>query len=196
MIRPDVVELTERTYAALGGGLTHGDDEDWLLLSLIDGVTRQHTSVAVAADTPEGPGWSALLDVDRAPSYALGYLGQFRGVTLDGNLDDASQRLRILETAGSKRGSPGAILGAARQYLTGNRNVILEERTPTAYSYRVSTYLGETPDPAAVEAALVAQKPAGLLLDYVVIEGVTIDDLLGTIDAQVLTIDQYALLLP
>jgi len=44
---------------------------------------------------------------------------------------------------------------------------------PIAYAYRLSvvTYASQTPDPAATLAALVAQKPGGIVLDYHVATG-------------------------
>jgi hypothetical protein len=173
VIRPDASDLADETYAALGTGLTQGDDEDWLLLSLVDSVAHQHTSLPISRDSDDGPGWSALVDLERAPAEGLGYLGQFRGVDLDPNLDDASQRIRIKETAGSKRGSPDAIKGAARQYLTGTREVTLYERTGSAYRFQLRTFTSETPDPASVVAAVNAQKPGGLLWEHLMTEGVT-----------------------
>ena len=59
-------------------------------------------------DTDAGPGWSMLLDVDRIPNKGLAWLAQFVGVTLNDQLDDATQRQRIRETDGFRRGSPDA----------------------------------------------------------------------------------------
>jgi len=123
------------------------------------------------------PGWSQLLDVDRAPTAALGWLAQFVGVELEPNLDDATQRARIRETAGWKRGSLGAISGAAHQYLIAPKNVIIRERDPVAcpthpaYGLTVITYTSQTPDSAKVLAALLAQKPAGIILRYITADG-------------------------
>ena len=118
------------------------------------------------------PGWSQLLDINRCPSEALGFLGQFVGVPLQAGLSDAAQRDRITGTAGFRRGSPGAIVAAAQQYLTGSQTVIVRERDPAAspsypaYGLTVITYTSETPDPSEVLAALMDQKPAGIILNY------------------------------
>lgn len=130
------------------------------------------------------PGWSVLTDINRCPPEALGWLAQFVGVQLQVGLDDATQRARIRETAGWKRGTLGAISGAAHQYLTGAKNVIIRERdaaaSPTApeYGLTVITYTSQTPDSTKVLAALIAQKPAGIILSYHVLPGQDYQELL------------------
>lgn len=176
MSSPDVHEVTREWWESLGGALT-GDDEglDWPLLRFLDGVGHLLGEVAdLVRDTDAGPGWSVLLDVDRAPANTLPYLAQFVGVRLPGGLTEAQQRQRIKETDGWRRGSPGAIKGAARQHLTGTQTVRLRERLDDhAYRFRVRTYEVETPDQQAVEEALRAQKPAGLTFVYEVVSGWT-----------------------
>jgi hypothetical protein len=122
-------------------------------------------------DTDAGDGWTALLDVDRAPADALAFLAQFVGVRLQADLTDAAQRARIVGTDGFKRGSAGAVRAAAQQYLTGARRVIFRERDGGAYRLTVITYTADTPDPAAVLRALLAQKPAGIILTHLVENG-------------------------
>lgn len=131
----------------------------------------------LSADTDAGPGWSMILDVDRARSSDLGWLAQWIGVRLLPSLSDAAQRARIKATDGFKRGSPDAIIGAARQFLTGPQTVILRERDAAAcaaqpaYGLTVITYTSQTPNPALVQAAVRAQKPAGLVLNFEVVPG-------------------------
>jgi hypothetical protein len=128
-------------------------------------------------DDKDAPGWSGIVDINRAPSKGLAWLAQFVGVTLQVGLDDASQRTRILETDGWNRGTLGGISGAAHQYLTGAKNVIIRERDAVAspalpaYGLTVITYTSQTPDSSKVLAALLAQKPAGIILRYVVLTG-------------------------
>ena len=124
-------------------------------------------------DSPEGPGWSPLLDLGRCPDVALPWLGQLVGVRLPPGLTPAEQRQRIASTDGFRRGTPDAIRNAAWATLTGNRTVILYERshdpadTPDyAYYLHVVTYQNQTPDPEATLAAIMAQKPGGSLLTY------------------------------
>lgn len=131
----------------------------------------------LSRDSGDLPGWSAIMDINRVANKGLGYLAQFVGVRLLAGLDDATQRARILETDGWNRGTLTAISGAAHQFLTGAKSVIIRERdaaaspTDPAYGLSVVTYASETPDSDKVLAALLAQKPAGILLRYQVLTG-------------------------
>lgn len=123
------------------------------------------------SETDTMPGWSRLADIDTTPAKALGWLAQIVGVTLDPALDDDAQRERIRATDGFQRGTVGALVAAAQQYLTGAKQVVIHERVSDAYTLTVITYTAQTPDSAAVLAALVAQKPAGLILTLSVRDG-------------------------
>lgn len=68
-------------------------------------------------DSAAGPGWSPVLDVDRAPVEWLGWLAQFAGVRLRPGLAAPEQRARIKNTDGHRRGSSPALRAAARQHL-------------------------------------------------------------------------------
>lgn len=127
-----------------------------------------------ASDTDDGEtGWSLLVDVDRCPVEALPWLGQFVGVKVDTSLTEADQRQQIHDLANLRRGTIGALTSAPAPYLTGSKTVIFRERYDTANTLvdspghlTVITYTSETPDSAKVLAALLAQKPAGLILHY------------------------------
>lgn len=137
-------------------------------------------------------GWGALLDVDVAPEWALPWLGQFVGVRTIDSLDVETQRLRIKEVSGFHRGTPASIIAAARQYLTGNRNVELYERDGSTWRFRLRTYTAETPYPDKVRAAVEAVKPAGVVFVYELQNGIDIDHLVGTIDGLPGTISSYS----
>lgn len=129
-----------------------------------------------ASDTDTAVGWSLLVDVDRCPSEALPWLAQLVGVRLTGGLSAADQRQQIKSLANWKRGTPAAIEAAPAPYLTGTKTVILRERYDgsgnDAPAYlEVITYTSETADAVAAEAAIRAQKPAGLILTYNIIDG-------------------------
>jgi hypothetical protein len=121
-------------------------------------------------DTDDAPGWAILLDADRAPTWALGWLGQLVGVQVPRGQDPELSREAIRTPAGWRRGTPGAITDAVRPLLTGSRSVWLLERQPGAwaaadnpYHFTVRTFTDETPNPAAVVTAVEAQRPAGMV---------------------------------
>ena len=108
-------------------------------------------------------GWGALLDVDVAPEWALPWLAQFVGVSTVSGLDVNSRRLRIKQASGFHRGTPASIIAAAKQYLTGGQTVELYEREGGPWTFRLRTYLSETPYPEKVRASVEALTPAGVV---------------------------------
>lgn len=122
-------------------------------------------------------GWSAIVDLNRVPDKGLDWLAQFVGVTLNAGLTAAQKRQQIHAVGGWGRGSLASIAGAPVPYLTGTKTVIIRERDPAAcaaqpaYGLTVITKTSETPNSAVVLAALIAQKPAGIVLNYVVLAG-------------------------
>jgi hypothetical protein len=170
--RPVVDALAERLYADLTP-LAYADAANgWPLLTLCGALGQLIQPVDdLARDTTAGPGWSELLDVTRTPADALPWLAQFVGVRLDPALTESAQRTQIQEETGMKRGTPAAMRAAAQKLLTGSKTVVFLERYPDPYSLTVITYTSETPDAAAVEAALRAAKPAGLILTYASVTG-------------------------
>jgi hypothetical protein len=156
-------------------------DANGHLLAFVHAIAGQLQDVTdLVRDSDTAIGWSSVVDLDRAPSEALAWLGQFVGVTVSGDLDDASQRIRIRETQRFQRGTVAALQGAARQFLTGGRTVHITERDTSPYHLKVTTFVTETVDSGLVDAALQAGKPAGLVLDYEVSTGATYGDLKTT----------------
>lgn len=131
-------------------------------------------------------GWSALVNADRAPEWALPWLASLVGVTDAPWLADPERRLRIKATAGQHRGTVAAMQGAARQYLVGpdgtgeSATVYFSERHGSAYRLSVATLAAETPDADMVEAALLEQKPAGIVLTYTVLGAGDYNELAAT----------------
>jgi Phage tail protein (Tail_P2_I) len=163
-----------RLYDALAPLAIVDDENEWALLVYCNALGAMFQPIEdLVRDSPEGPGWSALLDLDRCPDDALAWLAQFVGVRLLAGSTPDADRARIASTDGFRRGTVAAMIGAARATLTGAGVVVLRERdhdpadTPAyAYYLTVITYADETPDPAATARALGAQKPGGLVLDY------------------------------
>lgn len=117
-------------------------------------------------------GWSALLDLDRAPSYALPWLAQTVGATTIDGLSDVDQRIRIASRSNQVRGTRQSFIDAVKLHLTGTKTIIFRERTGgDAYALEVVTYNAETPDPVATLADILAQKPAGIVLTYNHLDG-------------------------
>lgn len=159
-------------------------------------------------DSAAGPGWSALLDPARCPTYALPWQGQFVGVRLPATLPDAEMRRRIAQESGFARGTPAAIQAAAAPYLRPGRSLTIVERTPDPYSLTVvvrdgdlltlsyaelaaqyptyadvadafDTYADFSSNAPQLEAALQAAKPAGLVMTVQFVSGSIYDDLPG-----------------
>lgn len=175
MVRPIVTEAAEAVYAALGP-LTERDAEfDWPLLRWVASFADLLQPVDDRArDTADGPGWSQVVDIERAPPEMLAWLAQFVGVRIPPGLSVERQRAHAADAAGFRRGTPTALIAAARSRLTGRQQVILVERhNGDPYRVLVQTFLPETPDPDAVSAALRAEKPGGVVLTYEVIPGST-----------------------
>lgn len=185
MPRPVVTPTTEDAYASLGPLTRHDETYDWPLLRYLDAMLRQLDEIEqLARDSDEYDGWGKLLDLQATPDKALPWLAQLVGVVPLQGLDAESQRIRIGEAAGWHRGTPSAIRGAMKQFLTGSRTTqIFERYQGNPYRLRVRTFAAETPNPAKVEEAVRALKPAGIVLTYDVSEGQAYGDI--ALDAEV-----------
>lgn len=166
------------------------------------GLAQMYEDIKTLADDDDegNVGWSILLDINRAPSNALPWLGQFVGAIVDPSLSDADQRQQILDVSGWKRGSVDAMRGAALPYLSGNKTVIFSERdsgasaTDPAYGLIVYTRTTETLDADAIEAALLALKPAGIVLQFKTVAGQIYEDIFlhqATYGVVLTTFDDY-----
>jgi hypothetical protein len=138
------------------------------------------------SDSDTHPGWGILFDADNVPYKALGYLSNFAGVTLPNQLvgeSDAAYTARarnIIKTQPNQtRGTPAAMVAAARNsggligpsdidYPGQSATVIMRERDTSPYHLTVTTYTGQTANHDLVEAALISQKPAGIVMNYTV----------------------------
>lgn len=142
------------------------------MFQLVDDYGRDELVNGVWAD-----GWSQLLDINRVPDAALPWLAQFVGATLNPSLSIADQKLQIQNVNSWQRGSVASIVAAAQSFLTDTKTVIVRERDAAAsasnpaYGLTIITKTAETPDSAKVLAALLAQKPAGIVLNYQVLAG-------------------------
>lgn len=182
MPRPVVNPIAERIYAEIEP-VTYGDGDgnNWALLRFIHAWTQPMMILEeVVRDTDDGPGWSAIMDPDRAPAFFLQWLSQLIGSRPVAGETEAQARLRIAGMSGLRRGSAQAMRAAAERTLTGTKYLIFNERYQgSAYRLAIRTLTSETPDPAQVEADLRAQKPAGIILDYAAVTGNSYDTILA-----------------
>jgi hypothetical protein len=169
--------FSQRLYDSMAPVAQEDEFNQWALLIFINGIGVMFQLLEDwARDTPDGPGWSLLLDLNRCPDIALPWLAQFVGVRIIRGSTPDEMRARIASTDGFRRGTVAAMTGAAKATLTGNQRLIFRERDGVemghpespeyAYCLKVATWESETPDPAATLAALLSQKPGGILLDY------------------------------
>lgn len=160
---------TEALYDAIGQGIT-SQDPLGLLKTWLDGPTSLLGEVDdVVRDGDTYIGWAGELTADG--THRTRWTGQLLGVVIPDSADDATARALILSRPAFRRGTVGALRQAAEMHLTGTRRVDILERDTSAYHLTVRTYAQETPDPAVVLRDLLAAKPAGLVLAYVVLTG-------------------------
>jgi hypothetical protein len=167
-----------RLYGMLAPLAQQDFDAAWSLLILVNAIGGMYELVEEwVRDTPDGVGWSLLVDLDRCPPEALPWLGQFVGVRIPPALSsDADKRDWVASTDGFNRGTRDALIGAAKATLTGQQRLIFRERDGAAWgdpdppdvAYHLTTYsyATETPNPTATLNALLAQKPGGIVLHY------------------------------
>lgn len=182
MARPEVAETAELVYAELGPYTVGDEDQGWHLLRFVDAICEVlfETIHQLVSDRDDLPGWAILLDPDLCPAPALPYLAQYAGVQLEPSLTEAQQREKIRLPENFKRGTLAAMEQAVKRTLTGTQTVLIEERhDDSAYKLWVRTFAFETPDPDATEAAVLSQKPAGIVLTYEAVTGQTWSDLVA-----------------
>lgn len=147
----------------------------WAHATLSEALERPYQQFQEAFDPEDADPFETLLDPARCPAWALPWLAQLAGVTIPQTASEPQAREMIVSLAGQKRGTTAMLEAAAGMYLTGNKHVAFRERDQSApdppYTLEVVTLAGETPDPAATLAALMAQKPAGIVLTYRTVQG-------------------------
>lgn len=178
MARPTpTTPFQEELYTSLGPLADQDESQGWALLKYCGALASMFDQIEtyVRDDPDDGaPGWTNVVDPDRAPGDAeLAYIGNFVGVDLPTGLTTDQKRALIKGVSSFKRGTLNALVAAAQSKLIGDKTVLLRERDGGAYNLTVITYNSETPDTAAVLAALKSQKPAGIILTYTTTDGVT-----------------------
>ena len=150
------------------------------LLILVDSIASQFAiTEQYTRDDATHVGWGQLLDVNACPTFALPWLAQLAGVTIPVGATDTQMRALITGQANMKRGTVAALITTLQTYLTGTKFVTVTERSPDPYSFVISCLTAEMPGgpsgatAAQALAALIAAKPAGLILSFLVQAGLT-----------------------
>lgn len=175
-MRPVVSDLTELVYESVEP-LTRKDEElDYPFLKFLDAWVSSFLGSVydIVKDRDDRPGWAILFDPDLCPEEALPFLAQFVGAVLTQSLTEEDRRTEVKTPAGWDRGTPDALIEAVKRTLTGLKRVIVEERyLGNAYHLWIRTLTDETPDEAETEAAILTQKPMGIVLLYEVVESIS-----------------------
>lgn len=148
----------------------------------------------VEGDETYGP-WATALDPHLTPARFLAWLAQFPGVQLPQAAGEAEQRDRIEQAAGFYRGTRRSIRVDVQRTLTGNKFVRVFARADgQRWKQVILTRTSETPDPTATAAAALAQKPAGVYpQELVVSDAPLIDEGTLSIDSVGVDIDDATL---
>lgn len=183
MAQPPVSEVTQELYDTSLKPLAYADEKyGWALLHLAEACAGVLQEVRDLAFPLNGyPNWAQSVNVDLCPGPALPWLGQFVGInpmpvfpllTSDPEELYAKQRAYIKALPGFRRGTAKAIIAEMEPYLTGTKTISIVER-PGGFAYRlqIRTKTSETPSTSDVLAAILRQKPAGILLDYTTLVG-------------------------
>lgn len=170
------MSLADQIYEAMGPFAD--TDETGDLRGFIEALTAPAEQVNIIVGEEEQEfGWSVALDPDLCPAKLLPWLAQWEGVELTPDMDEAARRQAIKDREGSARGRVATIRARIERTLTGTKRIIIRERNPSPYSLYIRTIASETPDENLTRAAILAQKPAGLVLNYEAATGITYIDL-------------------
>jgi len=194
MPAPTLIPFAQRIYDRMLPLQNDEPNNNWALANYLNAIATAYDDVEILADVgPAGQvGWSIIVDINRVPDAGLPWLGQFIGVVLPPGLTAAQQRSAIQTAYGWRRGTPAALTAAIAPLLTGNKTVIFKERDGDPYTLTVITRSSETPNSAAVLAALTSQKPAGIILNYLTSTGFTYLELRATQATYTTTRTNYA----
>jgi len=166
-------DWADRMYGMLEPYTYADAQNDYSLQEFLKSIGEMYEEIIdLAYDTTDGDdGWTLLTDITRVPSKAIDWLSQFVGVRQIEGLTDAQKIQRIAAREGFSRGTPHGMRAAAQVFLTGAKTVNLFERDTSPYHLTVQTYASQTPNSTVVQAALLSQKPAGIVMVYTVVTG-------------------------
>jgi hypothetical protein len=141
----------------------------------------------IARDGDDGePGWSQTLDLTRAKTEWLPWIGQWVGYTVpaiaggaDPDVYHDAQCARIVSRSSHRRGTVAIMSEVTAEHLNPPKTVIIQERVGDPDHITVWVYASQIATSAAlVEAAARSQKAAGLLMDFIILPSGTSYNLL------------------
>jgi len=178
-----VKDVTQRIYDAVSPLAGPDLGLGWPLLTFVNSMGEMfQTAADLVEDGPNGePGWSIILDIDRAKDEGLDFLGQFIGMHFYTGIDAATKRQQIRDKISWQRGTPKSIIAAVRLFLTGTKSVVLQERDTGPYHFQVTVQTAEAPADTTSLVSYVNRfaKPAGL--QWTLVVGTAAPSTYGTI---------------
>jgi hypothetical protein len=175
----DGSELWEQLYEAMGWYASR-DAEFGYPLRLVCEIwcAPLQRIYDIVRERDDQAGWAIALDPDEAPVEYLAFLSQWVGAVLTPGMSVEQQRLEIREPTGWRRGQvPSIELIAKRESSAPDPWVRVRPRFPGPGEIYIRRLVSETPNPTRVETELLDHGiPAWELLDFDVIEGVTVAD--------------------
>jgi len=161
---------------------TWGDPEEDLKLycNAIAAMIQPVDDIAKDGENGE-PGWSQVLDAQRAKDDWLFWLGQFVGYVVPQKAATISQsdwslreRQRLVTRSTYRRGTIAILREVIQEHLNPPQTVIIQERVGTAHVISVWVYASQIATSAAlVQTAALAEKAAGLVMNFTVLSGTT-----------------------
>jgi hypothetical protein len=177
-------------YRRMGPLLEADPVNGYALMAYVHGIAEQLQPIAdVTGETDTHLPWEGILDPVTAPLAWLQWLAQIPGVDIPPSDTEAQARDRIAQAAGIYEGTENALKLEVARTLTSGDPAMVRVVYPAFWGITVRTRTSDTPDPAAAQAAALAQTPAGYLLTYIVSNEPIIDEGTRAIDAAVVTID-------
>lgn len=176
---PDAIG--DEIYAALGPIVEMWGDPGQHLKVYSRALGRMIQPVDDFAKDGDGgqPGWSQAIDSERAKDEWLFWLGQWVGYLVPQKATTELQvvwsereRKRITTRSAHRRGTIAILREIIQEHLGGTKDVIIQERTSSPHQIAVWIYNNQiVTSAAAVTAAALSQKAAGLIMTFTILSG-------------------------
>jgi hypothetical protein len=173
------MSVGEELYETLTPLVQQYGDPDDALLTYMTGIGIMFQPVDdMAKDGPNGePGWSQVIDLTRAKTEWLPWLGQWVGYYVPEKAEsqtdeeyDELERGRIISRSSHRRGSIPILREVVQEHLNDPKDVIIDERTSSPHQIHVYIYNTQIATTAAqAEAAARRQKAAGLIMTFTIL---------------------------